>query len=70
MTDRTPELYKSLTLHYDKVAQDTSSPFLIFGDSLLLDILAHPLVDWKHDGQMLHFIYVLEKLFDKLRRRG
>ncbi len=59
-----------LVLLYDTVAQDTSSPFVVVADSLLLDVLAQPLIDWKYGGQFLHFFHVLENLIHKMTRRG
>ena len=64
------DLYQCLHLKFDTVAQDTSSPFVVLADALLLDVLSHPLIDWKHNGQFLHFFYELERLFANLRKRG
>jgi hypothetical protein len=63
-------LYQRLFLHFETVAVDCSSPFIVIADSLLLDILTNPALDWQHHGQFLHVFYILECLFDKLKQRG
>jgi hypothetical protein len=62
--------YRKLVLLYDSVGLDTSSPFIVIADSLLIDVLSNPLLDWKHGGQFLHFISALERIIVKLKKRG
>ena len=64
------DLYNRLHARFEQIAQDTSSPFIIFADSLLLELFAHPLIDWEHNGAFLHFFYEVERLIDNLSKRG
>jgi ATP-dependent RNA helicase DDX60 len=44
--------------------------FVIEGDSLILWAFDDERLDWKHGGQFLHLIYIVENLISKLLLRG
>ncbi|XP_070552422.1 probable ATP-dependent RNA helicase DDX60 [Ptychodera flava] len=46
-----------------------SQLFVIDGDSLVLEILSSPGLDFKHGGQYLHFIYLVEQFLQYFKER-
>lgn len=63
-------IYEELTLRHEDIGADNDQIFLIEGDSLLLEILSDPLLDWKQGGQMLHVLYALEQYIRRFQEGG
>eukprot|EP00808_Paulinella_micropora_P023665 g16051.t1 len=50
----------AIKFNYGEVGSDSAQAFLVDGDSLLLDLLSHPKLDYSYGGQLLQLIYLLE----------
>jgi len=64
------DAYLRLRLQYSSVGDDIGQIYLVHGDSLLLDIFSHPLLDWTHGGQLLQFFYQAECALQSFAHRG
>jgi hypothetical protein len=77
-------IYNSLVLRYDDVSAEPDQAFVIDGDSLILELLADPLIKFSgkatsesekalpagSGGEFLHFFFLLERSIDKFRSGG
>ena len=48
----------------------SSERFLIDGDALAVYAFENPLVDWAHQGQILHVVYIMEKILVDMAQVG
>mmetsp|Transcript_10845 Transcript_10845/g.19822 ORF Transcript_10845/g.19822 Transcript_10845/m.19822 type:complete len:1849 (-) Transcript_10845:249-5795(-) len=64
------DAYKELRLAFSSVGDDIGQTYVVHGDSLLLDLFSHPLLDWSRGGQLLHFFYLAESALQKFAHRG
>mmetsp|Transcript_4786 Transcript_4786/g.11350 ORF Transcript_4786/g.11350 Transcript_4786/m.11350 type:complete len:1865 (-) Transcript_4786:396-5990(-) len=64
------DTYKSIRLFYTSVGDDIGQTYVVHGDSILLDVLSHPLLDWGYGGQVLQFFYQAELALKAFSHRG
>jgi len=64
------DAFAELRLSYSSVGDDIGQMYVVHGDSVLLDVLSHPLLDWSRGGQILQFFYQAECTLKKFAHRG
>jgi len=64
------EIFGELRLSFSSVGDDIGQIYVVDGDSLLLDVFSHPLLDWSYGGQLLQFFYQAECALQKCAHRG
>jgi hypothetical protein len=57
---------KNVKIYYSEVGSDSAQAFLVDGDSLVLDLLSHPRLDYSNGGQLLQLVYLLEVRVNQL----
>eukprot|EP00471_Norrisiella_sphaerica_P010558 CAMPEP_0184496812 /NCGR_PEP_ID=MMETSP0113_2-20130426/34938_1 /TAXON_ID=91329 /ORGANISM="Norrisiella sphaerica, Strain BC52" /LENGTH=2353 /DNA_ID=CAMNT_0026883619 /DNA_START=27 /DNA_END=7088 /DNA_ORIENTATION=+ len=58
-------LSAKISTSYEEI-EDAGQPFIIDGDSLLVDALASPSIDWSYGANLVQLLYQLERRLDQL----
>uniref|UniRef100_A0A6A7G030 ATP-dependent RNA helicase DDX60 isoform X1 n=2 Tax=Hirondellea gigas TaxID=1518452 RepID=A0A6A7G030_9CRUS len=64
--DYVSRLYQTISCGHRQIGHDTNKPFLVDLDSLLMDVFADPLLDWKFGGEFLQVIFLVEQALVRL----